>query len=259
MCLVLFAYDAHPRYRLVLAANRDELYARPTAPAAFWDDAPELLAGRDLREGGTWLGVTRGGRFAAVTNFRDPAAQRPGAPSRGALVAGYLRSRGGPLEYLAGLAPLASAYNGFNLLVGDGRSLAWFSNRHPAFRILPPGVYGLSNHLLDTPWPKVARGKADLRQALEGPPDELEASLFATLALRDPAPDAALPETGVGAELERALSAAFIVTPEYGTRSSTVLLIGRDGGVSLVERTGAGGAEGTTEVRHRFPLDGPAW
>lgn len=255
MCLILFAHDAHPRYRLVLAANRDEFYARPTAPAAFWEDAPEVLAGRDLREGGTWLGVTRGGRFAAVTNFREPAAYRVGAPSRGALVTGFLRARGAPVEYLAGLAPMAAAFNGFNLLLGDGRSVAWFSNRHPSIRTLPPGVYGLSNHLLDTPWPKVARGKTDLRLALDGPDRELEASLFATLALRDPAPDAALPDTGVGPERERALSAAFILTPEYGTRCSTVLLIDRDGWVSFTERTTVPGEERATEVRYRFELN----
>jgi uncharacterized protein with NRDE domain len=258
MCLILFARDAHPEYRLVVAANRDEFYARPTAPAAFWDDAPEVLAGRDLREGGTWLGITRAGRFAAVTNVRDPVSYQTGAPSRGHLVSDFLRNRATPAGYLQGLAPRAPRFNGFNLLLGDGESLAWFSNRGgEGARALGPGVYGLSNHLLDTPWPKVTRGKDDLRRILQSPPDEWEEALFATLTLRDPAPDALLPDTGVGLERERALSAAFIATPEYGTRCSTVLLVGRDGNVTFTERTVNPAAGTWSEVRHRFALDVP--
>jgi len=213
MCLILFAWEHHPRYRLVVAANRDEFYARPTAPAGWWADAPRVLAGRDLREGGTWLGVTRDGRFAAVTNVREPQSYRVGAPSRGHLVGNFLAGRAPALAYLAGLMPMAPAFNGFNVLVCDGATLAWFSNRGSGARTLPPGVYGVSNALLDTPWPKVVLGKDDLRQALAGPDDALEARLFATLARRDPAPAAELPSTGVGDERERALSSAFIATP----------------------------------------------
>ncbi|HEX2205282.1 MAG TPA: NRDE family protein, partial [Longimicrobium sp.] len=236
MCLILFAHDVHPRHRLVVAANRDEFYARPTAPAAFWDDAPGVLAGRDLREGGTWLGVTRGGRFAAVTNVREPEAYRVGAPSRGFLVSDFLRGSMSPEAYAERLAATAGEYNGFNLLAGDGRSLVWLSNRGEGPRVLGPGVYGLSNALLDTPWPKVELGKEDLRRALEGASDEaLVAALFATLARRDPAPDVRLPATGVGVERERALSSAFIATPEYGTRCSTVVFFGRDGALSFTE------------------------
>jgi len=261
MCLILIAWEKHPRWRLVAAANRDELHARPTAPAEWWGpQAPDLLAGRDLQEGGTWLGVTRAGRFAAVTNIREPQRTIPGAPSRGHLVGNFLLSRAPSLGYLAGLMPLAQAFNGFNLLVMDGVTLAWLSNRAPAMRTLPPGVYGVSNHLLDTPWPKVVRGKDDLRAALaldDG--DALEARLFESLARRDPAPDGELPDTGVGTEVERALSSAFIATPEYGTRSSTVLLIGRDGEARMTERTTAlPGADGWTEVRHRFRVGEPA-
>jgi uncharacterized protein with NRDE domain len=260
MCLILLAWEKHPRWRLVVAANRDELHARPTAAAGWWPQAPGILAGRDLKEGGTWLGVTRTGRFAAVTNVREPQRYTVGAPSRGHLVGNFLLSRAPSLGYLAGLMPIAPTFNGFNLLVMDGTTLAWYSNRSPAMRPLPPGVYGVSNHLLDTPWPKVARGKDDLRAALaleDG--DELEARLFEALARRDPAPDAELPDTGVGAERERALSSAFIVTPEYGTRSSTVLLIGRDGEVRMTERTTAlPAADGWTEARHRFRLGEPA-
>jgi uncharacterized protein with NRDE domain len=255
MCLILLAWQHHSRYRLVVAANRDEFYARPTAAAGWWADAPRVLAGRDLREGGTWMGVTRDGRFAAVTNVRDPQSYQTGAPSRGHLVGNFLVSRAPSLGYAAGLMPLAPRFNGFNLLVCDGTTLAWFSNRQAGARILPPGVYGVSNALLDTPWPKVVTGKEDLRRALAGPEAELEARLFESLARRDPAPDAELPRTGVGDERERALSSAFIATPDYGTRCSTVLLIGHDGEVSLTERTATLAAEeGWSEVRHRFRI-----
>lgn len=254
MCLILFALDAHPEHRLVVAANRDEFYARPTAPAGWWPDAPEVLAGRDLRAGGTWMGVTRGGRFAAVTNYREMAPPPPDAPSRGALVTGFLRAEGGAGEWMRALAPRALAYAGFNLLAGEaGGPLLWLSNRaEEGPRELGPGVYGLSNALLDTPWPKVERGKAGLRAALAGAGEALEASLFRVLADAEPAPDAALPRTGVGTERERALSSLFIATPEYGTRSSTVLLAGRDGRVRMTERR-LDPASGTwTESRFDF-------
>jgi uncharacterized protein with NRDE domain len=260
MCLILLAWEKHPRWRLVAAANRDEFHARPTAPVQWWPNAPDLLAGRDLKEGGTWLGVTRSGRFAAVTNVREPQRYMTGAPSRGFLPGNFLLSRAPSLAYLAGLMPVAQGYNGFNLLVMDGTTLAYFSNRFPAMRTLPAGIYGVSNHLLDTPWPKVTHGKDDLRAALELEDDDaLEAALFASLARRDPAPDAALPATGVGEERERALSSAFIVTPEYGTRSSTVVLMGRDGEVRLIERTiELPAADGFTETRHAYRIGEPA-
>jgi uncharacterized protein with NRDE domain len=260
MCLILLAWEKHPRWRLVVAANRDEFHARPTAAAAWWPQAPDLLAGRDLKAGGTWLGVTRGGRFAAVTNIREPQGSRPDAPSRGHLPGNFLLSRAPSLAYLAMLMPRAPFYNGFNLLVMDGVTLGYLSNREPGMRTLPPGIYGVSNHLLDTPWPKVVRGKDDLRAALElDDGDELEARLFAALARRDPAPEGELPQTGVGPELERALSSAFISTPEYGTRSSTVLLLGREGEVRMTERTTTlPAANAWTEVRHRFRIGEPA-
>lgn len=255
MCLVLLAWDKHPRHRLIVAANRDEFYARPTAPADWWADAPHVLAGRDLREGGTWMGVTRDGRFAAVTNVREPQSYRVGAPSRGHLVGNFLLSRAPSLGYAAGLMPIAPRFNGFNLLLFDGATLAWFSNRATGARTLPPGVYGLSNAQLDTPWTKVVLGKDDLRRAIDGPDDELEARLFTSLARRDPAPEAEMPSTGVGEERERALSSAFIATPDYGTRCSTVLLVSRDGQVSLTERTTTLPAtEGWSEVRHTFTI-----
>ena len=256
MCLLLIAWESHPRWRLVVAANRDELHARPTAPAGWWPDAPSVLAGRDLQAGGTWMGVTRGGRFAAVTNVRDGRPPNPAAPSRGHLVGNFLRGPLPSLAYAATLMPMAPVFAGFNLLTMDGATLAWYSNRGGGARTLPPGVFGISNALLDTPWPKVVHGKEDLRAALELEDDAMEARLFASLARRDPAPDAELPDTGVGLDRERALSSPFIHADGYGTRASTLLLIGRDGEVRMVERTFVlPEAEDFTEVRHTFSIE----
>jgi uncharacterized protein with NRDE domain len=256
MCLILFAHRAHPEYPLVVAANRDELYDRPTAAAGFWPDAPEILAGRDLREGGTWMGITRGGRFAAVTNYREMPLVRDGKRSRGHLVAGFLRSTEPADAFARSLAAEGDEYNGFNLLVGEGAGLGYVSNRGAGPRLLAPGVYGLSNAQLDDPWPKVVGGKAALADALAGPADEMEARLFAALAERGTAADATLPETGVGLELERALSAAFIATPGYGTRCSTVLIVQRDGRATFTERR-VDPAAGTLDEA-RFTLHLPA-
>ena len=166
MCLIYLAWRRHPRYPLVVAANRDEYHARPAAPAHWWEDAPGVLAGRDLEAGGTWMGVTRGGRFAAVTNYHDPAAgRRAGAPSRGALVGAFLTGGEPAPEYLDRVVEEGRRYNGFCLLAMDGETLAFASNRSPGAMRLDPGVYGLSNHLLDTPWPKVTEGKAELETA----------------------------------------------------------------------------------------------
>ena len=236
MCLILFAYRQHARYRLVLAANRDEFYGRPTAPATFWEDAPDLLAGRDLKSGGTWLGVTRAGRFAAITNYREPDVRLEDAPSRGELVAGFLQSEQAPEAYLDDLASSADSYNGFNLIIGDAKRMGYFSNREGTVRILEPGVYGLSNHLLDTPWPKVKKGRRLLEAHLDS--DKIDdAALLDALNDPAPAPDAALPDTGVGLAWERALSPLFIQSPDYGTRASSVLLIRHDGAVTFAERT----------------------
>lgn len=239
MCLIVFAFEARADLPLVIAANRDEAYARPTAAAAPWADAPHVIGGRDLRAGGSWLGITRRGRWAAVTNFRDgPSEGRPGR-SRGHLVADFLTGDVAPAAYLRGLLPHAHEYNGFNLLVGDREAVRWYSNRaddHPLLdRDLPPGVYGLSNHLLDTPWPKVEKGRADLARALDAGADPdavLEGLLDRTLA-----DDAELPNTGVPLDLERALSARFITGTDYGTRSSTVVRVAADGTAVLVERS----------------------
>ena len=251
MCLILFAVDAHPRYSLVLAANRDEFYERPTAAAHWWENAPDLLAGRDLRGGGSWMGVTRGGRWAAVTNYRDLPSVRADAPSRGALVSDYLRGDLPPEQYLRALERRAGDYNGFNLLVGDSGGVWWLSNHAVGPIRVEPGIHGLSNHLLDTPWPKVERGTQQLRTALaEAEPDT--DGFLGLLLDRTLAADHNLPDTGVGRDLERALSAAFILTPDYGTRSSTALLMDVDGGVVLRERTFRPGTLDFIESRFRF-------
>jgi len=246
MCLILLAYDAHPLYRLILAANRDEFFSRPTAPAAFRDDSPQVLAGRDLKEGGTWLGLTRTGRIAAITNYRDPRSERKDAPSRGWLVSRFLAGSMPVEEYLAHLTGEKAAYNGFNLILGDMKRLCWFSNRGGDPQSLQPGIHGLSNHLIDTPWPKVTRGKYALeRLVAQGKHIEADA-LFAILADRSIAPDNLIPDTGVGIELERVLSPIFISAPAYGTRSSTIILIDRQGEVTFIEKTYNGNPDETT-------------
>jgi uncharacterized protein with NRDE domain len=240
MCLILIAHRAHPAYRLVVGANRDEHYTRPTAPAAFWEDAPRVLAGRDLEASGTWLGVTRGLRFAAVTNFRDPAALRSsGARSRGELTSRFLRSDVPAAAYMEEVRRNAGDYNGFNLFVADATGLYYFSNRDGTVRELGAGIFGLSNHLLDVPWPKVAELKPRFTAALRTPLDPEE--IRTILADRTVAPDRDLPDTGVGLERERALSPAFVVTEAYGTRSTTALAVGMDGHVTFNEWSYAAG------------------
>ena len=236
MCLIFVAWQLRPDYPLVVAANRDEFYARPTAPAEFWEESPELLAGRDLEGGGTWLGVTRSGRFAALTNLRSGYAHAGDAPTRGRLVSDFLQSDATPAEYLRGLEPSAADYNGFNLLVSDDTRLHWYSNRGGAPRELAPGIYGISNHLLDTPWPKVERGKRVLEPLLASRHIDIEA-ILTLLADRDLASDEELPDTGVSMEFERALSAMFITSDSYGTRSSTVLLVDGSGRMDFTERS----------------------
>ena len=236
MCLILFSYKQHPRYPLIFAANRDEFYGRPASPLAFWDEAPDLLAGRDLKGGGTWLGLSRTGRWAGVTNYREGLKLKADAPSRGHLITRYLRGNASPEAYLTALDPPADAYNGFNMLLGDTEGLYYFSNRQEGIHRLEPGLYGLSNHLLDTPWPKVVRGKEALRAHLDGEVINPE-TLLPLLADTAMAADDLLPETGVGIERERVLSSMFIKTPMYGTRASTVFLIDNEGKGTIIERT----------------------
>ncbi|MBN1664195.1 MAG: NRDE family protein [Deltaproteobacteria bacterium] len=239
MCLIIFSYKMHPKYPLVLAANRDEYYERPTAPAAFWDDAPYLLAGRDLREGGTWLGVTKKGRIAALTNYRNPSGLKQGAPSRGLLVSSYLRSRDDPPAYLSKLNATAGRYNGFSMLVGNPQHLYYTSNFGRTME-LAPGLYGLSNRLLDTPWPKVEKGKKALGAILAGGDDPNPDHIFRFLSDRTVPEDADLPDTGIDRNWERILSSIFIQSPGYGTRSSNVILVDAKNRLTFIERVFTG-------------------
>lgn len=237
--MIVFAYGVSAEYPLILAANRDEFYERPTQAASFWTDEPDIYAGRDLQGGGTWLGVTRGGRFAAVTNYRDPTAPA-GTRSRGELVAAFLRTGDPPQEYLDALVRRAGDFSGFNLIVGEMNSasqqVGYYSNRGTAPLLLTPGIYGLSNHLLDTPWPKVTAGKNALRSLLAAPSFDRE-RIFDILADRTLAADGDLPSTGVSFEVEKAISAIFIDRPGYGTRCSTVLTFDNEMTWELDERT----------------------
>jgi uncharacterized protein with NRDE domain len=255
MCLIVLAYRSHPDYGLIVGANRDEFYERPTAPASFWEDAPQVLAGRDLRGGGTWLGITREGRFAAVTNYRDSSSARAGAPSRGLLVSEFLKGRSHPAAYLRALAAVADQYNGFSLFVGDSRALYYYSNREGRIRHLAPGLYGLSNHLLDTPWPKVERSKQALAALIRQNTARLPEAILGFLADRAQAADVLLPDTGVGLERERALSPLFISTPIYGTRSSTVLLVGNNGEVTFYERSFTNPPDEWSDAKYRFVIE----
>ncbi len=255
MCLLFIAWKAHPSYKLILAANRDEYYDRPTAPAEFWKDAPGLLAGRDLRAQGTWLGITTGGRIAAVTNYRDPKSLKSKAPSRGRLVTDYLRGKDTPEGYLEKLVKRADQYNGYNLIFGSSKELFWYSNRGQEGRLLSPGIYGVSNHLLDTPWPKVARGKEAFRQLLGGSKGPEPEDLFHLLSDRTPAPDESLPQTGVGLEWERILSPIFITSPIYGTRSSTLIYIDQQDRVIFIERSFDSDPDHPKTVRFEFQIE----
>ncbi|HEX9172730.1 MAG TPA: NRDE family protein, partial [Telluria sp.] len=234
MCLIVFAWRVIPGVPVIAAANRDEFYDRPATPAAWWPDHPQVYAGRDLQGGGSWMGVSRDGpngpRFAALTNIRAPQERRLDAPTRGALVADYLSGNLAAAEYLAQIADGADAYNGFNLVLGDREGLYWFSNRGGADmrngKPLEAGVYGISNGLLDTPWPKVLRTKAQFSSLLcLGAPED---AYFEMLADTTCAPDLRLPETGVPLDVERMLSAVCIETPGYGTRTSTVVKLYSD-------------------------------
>lgn len=242
MCLIVFAWRVIPGLPLIACANRDEYYDRPATPAGPWPDAPAIIAGRDLQGGGSWMGVTtegpRGPKFAALTNIRAPGDLRADAPTRGALVADYLKGDEDAAAYLARIGDGADAYNGFNLVLGDRDGMFWFSNRAGADprngKLLEPGIYGVSNGLLDAPWPKVLRTKAAFASLLlQGAPED---AYFEMLADTTRAPDMRLPDTGVPLDLERQLSAVCIEIPGYGTRTSTVVKLYEDAAPELQER-----------------------
>jgi uncharacterized protein with NRDE domain len=227
MCLILLVWRVHPEYPCVLAANRDEFHGRATAAAGWWPDQPDLLAGRDLEAGGTWLGITREGRMAALTNYRDPRLVREDVPSRGKLVTQFLESGQSVAEGLEQLRRVGAAYNPFNMIFSDGRNLGIFESVRGEGRELGAGVYGLSNHLLDTPWPKVRIAKSRLTEALSRLQDET--AVMSLLRDDRQAPDEELPQTGITLEWERLVSSAFVRTGDYGTRCSTLIRIDRAG------------------------------
>jgi uncharacterized protein with NRDE domain len=255
MCLILLSYQSHSEYPLVLAANRDEFYDRPAAPAEFWKENPDILAGRDIQAGGTWLGVSRKGRIAMITNYREVSRFDPKAPTRGKLVSDFLIGNVPASDYLEDLRPNASAYNGFNLILRDKTGLYYFSNRTEGIVKLTPGKYGLSNHLLDTPWPKVSKSKARFGQLL-GQPKIQEDELFEVLTDTMSANDDQLPDTGVGVELERMLSPVFIKNPKYGTRCSTLIYVSKNALLTFVERTHDPLSSATAESRFSFKWEG---
>jgi uncharacterized protein with NRDE domain len=262
MCLILLAKGVHPRYQLILATNRDEYYDRPTRQLDYWEEAPGVLAGRDLEGGGTWLGITRSGRLAAITNYRDLSSVKTAAPSRGELVSGYLDGIDSPDGYLARVRQAGHRYNGFNLLTaGPGGDVYYYSNRRSRVEAVPDGVHGLSNAFLNTPWPKVAVGVRGMAPLVSADPPDIDAFL-ALLNNRVCPPDHELPETGVGLAWERLLAPLFISSEIYGTRSSSVILITRDGVVSFLERTyyrpQTSGKPLTTTRRFEFQIDGSA-
>jgi uncharacterized protein with NRDE domain len=255
MCLIIFGLNIHPRYRLILAANRDEFYARPTKTAQFWEENPQVLAGQDLTAGGTWLGITKTGRFAAVTNYRDLSAPS-GMKSRGDLTKEFLTGGDSPENYLRRIESEKSDYSGFNLLVGefaeDKDELFYFSNRGENSEKLTSGIYGLSNALLGANWRKIEAGKSGFEKILQTADEIQSAPLFEILADRRRALDEELPQTGVGIERERILSPAFIETSGYGTRISTVLTIERGGRVKFIEKTFVGTVG---EIKQEFALE----
>lgn len=251
MCLLLFAYRVHPDYPLVVAANRDEFHRRPAAAACWWP-AGDILAGRDLQAGGTWFGVNRRGRFAAVTNFRSPGSRPPDVRSRGEIVVETLRTPLDGPSWLRVLATQGQCYDGFSLVFGGADGVFSYSNRSGRSDRLTPGIYGLSNHLLETPWPKVRRGKAKLRAYLRADQPLQPEPLLALLDDRESATDTELPDSGVGLDRERLLSPMFIVSPDYGTRASTALIVDQRREISFMERGFDATGRPVSEQQFRF-------
>lgn len=254
MCLIVFAWQVIPGLSLLAAANRDEFYERPALEAHWWADHSDVYAGRDLRGNGTWLGITRGGRFAAITNVRDPGRLRADAPSRGALVADFLAGSDSASDYIEALSANAGQFNGFNLLLCDGTEMIWYTNAEtddPRNGMpLPHGIYGVSNGLLDTPWPKVTRTKAEFASLMcQGAPAD---AYFDMLSDTTRPSDCRLPHTGVPLEWERILSPVFIESPGYGTRCSTVVQLLQDGSAQLTERLACAGPADAPVIQEKI-------
>lgn len=251
MCLIVFNYGQHPDYRLILATNRDEFYGRPGRPATFWEEEghPEMLGGKDLEAGGTWMACHADGRWGCVTNYRDPSIQKSNPPSRGALIPSFLQSTMNARDYLEELKLKAGAYMGFNLLLGDKDEILHFSNQEMRINKAEPGFHGLSNALLNTPWPKLIKSRNRLKAITDAENPDKE-SLFSLLLDRQQADDKNLPDTGIPYKLEKAVSSPFIITEEYGTRCSTLLLIRKDGQMEFSERHYKPGTSETDSEQH---------
>lgn len=253
MCLFLLSLKQVSQYPVIITANRDESYDRPSHSAKFWKDAPEVLGGRDLQSHGTWLGITRTGRFAALTNFREPELNQPGKPSRGHLVRNFLLANDLPENYLNKLKRDPQQYNGYSLIVGQGNDFFYYSNREQNIIALNQGLYGLSNHLLNTPWPKVERGKKRLKKLLSHNHKISTQTLFEMLADQGSPQD--LHRAGI--ETEWMQSSIFVSSENYGTRCSTVLLIDDNHQVHFYERTFNGTPNNFTSVNYQFPIVDP--
>ncbi|HEX5162617.1 MAG TPA: NRDE family protein [Steroidobacteraceae bacterium] len=261
MCLLVLAWRRHPLYPLVIAANRDEYHARAAAPLAPWNDGSGILGGRDLAAGGAWFAVDARHRVGIVTNFREFGRRRRSAPSRGGLIPAFLGGKASPGEYLRNLETDAPGYAGFNLLLADRGSLWYASNRADRFaRELEPGIYGLSNEFLDTPWPKLVRVRARFEAALAAPGSAdrraLAGELFDMLADRETVAPESLPPSELSPDWARKLSAPFVLDPGYGTRCSTVLTLSGDDVLDISERRFDDRGESTGESE--YALNGVA-
>lgn len=254
MCIISFHFQQHPKYKLIVVANRDEMYRRPTKHVHFWEDHPNLLAGRDLEAHGTWLGMTKEGRFAALTNYRDlKYFNNHNKRSRGEIVTNFLTGSHAPEEYLQQLHEKREQYNGFNVIVGSPDELYYYGNEQGEIIKIEPGTHSVSNHLLNTPWPKVERAKENLSAYVSENENVDPDVLFEQLHDHTIAPDDVLPDTGVGLPLERQLSPIFIRTEDYGTRSSTVILVSHDNEVQFIERIFNDG-EFKQEIPYQFSI-----
>jgi len=254
MCLIVFANNVHPKYKLIFAANRDEFYNRPSEQADYWTEHPDLLAGKDLQAGGTWMGITKQGKFAAITNFRDLKNQRTDAPSRGNLTLDFLTSDISPDEYFNKLKPTLNNFNGFNLLLGSVDELFYFSNKTEGLQKLEVGIHGISNALLDTPWPKVERSKRHLQSLIQQ--EDINAwEVIAILKDSLIAKDEELPDTGVGLDLERMLSPVFIKSEKYGTRCSSVVMVDKENNVKFVEKFFFDGIGNFSNKEYKFTIN----
>ncbi len=253
MCLIVFAYKSHPKYKFIFAANRDEFYNRPTGQADYWKDSPELLAGKDLQAGGTWMGITKQGRFAAVTNYRDLKNIKEDAPSRGMLTLDFLKDNLSAEKYYEKIKPSLQDYNGFNLILGSINELFYFSTHKNGIKKLEPGIYGLSNAVLNTDWPKVKKSKDVLSVLLKN--DEVHPwELLSILNDTRPAKEEDLPDTGVGMEWEKILSSIFIQSSKYGTRSSTAVVVDVENNVRFAEKTFFGHQGAFSNKDHSFTI-----